>query len=129
MKVEPDRFAEFAKRADRHVSHASEGRLPSAPDIQVSLEYLEEVPTAARRSGLLPVARSFEDARLEAVPVIALSKEDLAWFEFEPDASALLALVDGRTSLADILASVAVDPERALQILGDLEQQRVIALG
>jgi hypothetical protein len=126
MKVEADRFAAFAKRAD---GRAREGRAASAPDIQVSLEYLEEVPTAVRRSAMLPVARTLEGASLEAVPVIAVAKEDLAWFEFESDTHALLALIDGRTSVREILMTVAVDPERAMELLRDLELQRVIALG
>jgi hypothetical protein len=126
MKVEPDRFAAYAKRAD---AHASEGRQASAPDIQVSVEYLEEVPTAVRRSDVLPVARTLEDADLGAVPVIAVSKEDLAWFEFEADTNGLLAMVDGRTTVREILALVAVEPQRAMNLLRDLELQRVIAFG
>jgi hypothetical protein len=126
MKVEPDRFAAYAKRAD---SHAREGRQASAPDIQVSVEYLEEVPTAVRRSDVLPVARTLEDADLGAVPVIAVSKEDLAWFEFEADTNGLLAMIDGRTTVREILALVAVEPQRAMDLLRDLELQRVIAFG
>lgn len=126
MKVEPDSFAQYAKRADRS---AREGRAASAPDIQVSVEYLEEVPTAVRRSAMLPVARNIEGANLEAVPVIAVTKEDLTWFEFEADTHALLAMIDGHTTVRELLASVAVDPNRALELLRDLELQRVIAIG
>lgn len=128
MKIEPERFAEFARRAD---SHAREGGQASAPDIQVTVEYLEdrEVPTAVRRSAMLPVARDLEGSSLEAVPVIAVGREDLAWFEFEADTHALLAMVDGHTTVREILASVAIDPARALELLRDLEQQRVIAVG
>ncbi|MGD0527928.1 MAG: hypothetical protein ABSE49_22535 [Polyangiaceae bacterium] len=126
MKVEPDRFAAFARRAD---SHARGSDASSAPDIQVSLEYLEDVPTAVRRSAMLPVARTLEDADLGAIPVIAVTKEDLAWFEFEPDTYGILALVDGHATVADILRSIAVDPERAMNLLRDLELQRVIAFG
>ena len=126
MKVEPDRFAAYARRAD---THACEGRQASAPDIQVSLEYLEEVPTAVRRSAMLPVARTLEDADLGAIPVIAVTKEDLAWFEFEADTYSVLAMVDGHASVRDILASIAVEPARAMELLRDLELQRVIAFG
>jgi hypothetical protein len=126
MKVEPDRFAAYAKRADTHVR---EGRAASAPDIQVSVEYLEEVPTAVRRSDVLPIARSLEDADLGAVPVIAVSKDDLAWFEFEADTRALLAMIDGCTSVRELLGCVAVQPDRALELLKNLELQRVIAFG
>ena len=126
MKVEPDRFAAFARRADSHVRDGGEA---SSPDIKVSVEYLEEVPTAVRRSDLLPVARTLEGASLEAVPVIAVSKEDLAWFEFEAETNAILAMIDGRTSVRDLLGCIAVDPDRALELLRDLELQRVIAFG
>jgi hypothetical protein len=126
LKVEPDRFAAYARRAD---SRVREGRDASAPDITVSVEFLEEVPTAARRSDLLPVARTLEGASLEAVPVIAVSREDLAWFAFEADTNAILAMVDGRTTVRDILGCIAVAPARALELLRDLELQRVIAFG
>jgi hypothetical protein len=126
MKVEPDRFAAYARRAD---THARDGHPASSPDIQISVEYLEEVPTAVRRSSMLPVARTLEGASLEAVPVIAVSKEDLAWFEFEADTHAILAMIDGRTPVREILGSIAVEPSRAMDLLRDLELQRVIAFG
>ncbi len=126
VKVEPDRFAAYARRAD---SHACSGEAASSPDIQVSLEYLDEVPTAVRRSAMLPVARTLEDADLGAIPVISVTKEDLAWFEFEADAYGILALVDGHATVSDILRSIAVEPDRAMQLLRDLELQRVIAFG
>jgi hypothetical protein len=126
MKVAPDRFAAYARRAD---THAREGHPASSPDIQVSLEYLDEVPTAVRRSAMLPVARSLEDADLGAIPVIAVTKEDLAWFEFEPDTYGILALVDGHATVEEILGSIAVEPDRAMRLLRDLELQRVIAFG
>jgi hypothetical protein len=126
MKVEPERFAEYAKRADTHVR---EGRQASAPNIQVSLEYLEEVPTAVRRSDVLPIARGLEAPGLEVIPVVVVTRDDLAWFDFEPDTHALLALIDGHTTVAEILSLVAVEPDRALELLEDLELQRVIALG
>ena len=125
MKVDPSRFAHFAKRAD---ASARSGRPASAPDIDVCVEYLDEVPTAVRRSDVLPVASSIEGASLEAVPVITVAKDDLAWFEFDADANALLALIDGRTTVAELLELVAIPAERAVELLRDLELQRVIAL-
>jgi hypothetical protein len=131
MKVEPDRLAEYARRADGQVRATREA---SAPDIQVSVEYLDDPPTEVRRSAVLLAARSLDGASLgaaslEAVPIIAVSKEDLARFEVEADANAILVLVDGLTTVREILGLVAVAPERALELLRDLELQRVIALG
>jgi hypothetical protein len=99
------------------------------PDIEVSVEYLEEVPTALRRSDVMPIVRSVDGPSLEAVPVILAAKEDLAWFEFEADDHAVLAMVDGESTVVEIVRSVAMPPARALELLRDLERKRVIALG
>ena len=125
MKVDPARLAQFAKRADAHVR---EGRIASAPDIEVRVEFLDELPTAVRRSDVLPIARTVDGPSLEAVPIIAVTRDDLAWFEFEAETNALLAMIDGHTTVGELLASVAVPPDRALTLLKDLELQRVIAL-
>jgi hypothetical protein len=111
-----------------------EGRDTSAPDIQVSIEYLDDPPTAVRRSAMLPAARTLEGATLggtglDVVPIIAVSKDDLAWFELDADSNAILAMIDGHSTVAEILASIAVAPARALQLLRELEVERVIALG
>ena len=126
MRVEPAKLAVYARKADAQVR---EGRAPSAPDIEVSVEYLDDPPTAVRnQSTVRPVARSIEGAALEAVPVIAVSKEDLAWFELDLDAHAVLAVLDGMTNIEEVVAMVAFPPERTMQILRELEAQRVIAL-
>jgi hypothetical protein len=126
MKVEPAALESYARKAD---AAARSGREPSAPDIRVSVEYLEDPPTAVRtHSTLRPVPRSSEGVSPEAVPVIAVSREDLSWFELDSEAMALLAMVDGRTTVEEIVAGVAMTPERTVQLLEDLEEQRVIAL-
>lgn len=127
VKVVPAQLAAFARYADRRVV-AGGDRPTSAPEIYVSIECLDEVPTAIRRSGVLPAARSLEGSDLGGVPVIAVTRDDLAWFELDADTYALLAMIDGRTTIGDILASVAVEPERAMALLRDLEVQRVIAI-
>jgi hypothetical protein len=125
-KIEPEELAQYARTADNHVRSVREA---SAPDIQVSVEYLEDPPTAVRRSAMRPIARNFDKSCLEAVPVIAVSKDDLAWFELEAEANVLLSLIDGHTSVGDILALVALSPDRAIELLKELEVQRVIAMG
>jgi hypothetical protein len=124
IKVVPERLAAYARRADDDIRS---GRQASSPEIEVSIE-LEEVPTAVRRSDVLPIARNLQGVDLGAVPVIAVSREDLAWFELDADTYALIAMIDGHTTVADLLSSVAVEPARAMVLLQDLELQRVIAL-
>ena len=129
MKVEPGQLQDYARRADQE---ALAGKVPSAPEIKVAVEYLEDPPTAVRnQSKVRPVASSIESAsgaNPEAVPVIAVSREDLAWFELESDAHAVLAVVDGKTTVEEIVGLVALSPERTLQLLRELEVQCVIAL-
>ena len=126
MRVEPAKLAVYARKADKQVR---EGRAPSAPDIEISVEYLDDPPTAVRnQSTVRPAGRSIEGAALEAVPVIAVTKEDLAWFQLDLDAHAVLAVIDGMSSIEEVIAMVAFQPERTLQILRELESQRVIAL-
>jgi hypothetical protein len=125
VKVVPERLAAYARRADDNIRS---GRQASSPEIEVSIECLEEVPTAVRRSDVLPIARNLVGVDLGAVPVIAVSRDDLAWFELDADTYALLAMIDGHTTVADLLSSVAVEPARAMVLLQDLELQRVIAL-
>jgi hypothetical protein len=125
VRLNQMQVAEFAKQAD---ARAREGFRVSEPEIEVSVEYLEEVPTALRRSDVMPILRTVDGPDLGAVPIIAVTKDDLVWFEFDPDSHALLAMVDGESTVGEILTSVAVAPDRALSLLRDLELQRVIAL-
>ena len=126
MKVEPKTLENYARRADSSVRAGR--RPPSAPDIQVSVAYLDDPPTAVRNhSTLRPVPRSMEGSSPEAVPVIAVSREDLTWFEIDADAMAVLAMIDGLTTVAEIIAGVASTPERTVELLKSLEEQRVIA--
>jgi len=138
IKMHAVRFAQYAKKADERVRRE---QAESAPEIEVSVEYSEEgmlpdPPGHGRDAG--EEVRTVSDVRpafgaegpsLESVPVIAVAKEDLAWFELEADANALLAMIDGQSNVEEILASVAVPPERALGLLRDLERQNVIAFG
>jgi hypothetical protein len=125
MRLNQMQVAEFAKHADARVR---EGLRVSEPEIEVSVEYLDEVPTALRRSDVMPILRTLDGPDLGAIPIIAVTKDDLAWFEFDPDSHALLAMIDGESTVREILTSVAVAPDRALSLLRDLELQRVIAL-
>jgi hypothetical protein len=125
MRLDQSQLARFAREAD---ARAREGRRVSEPEIEVSVEYLEEVPTALRRSDVMPIVRNVMGPDLGAVPIIIVGKDDLAWFEFDADTHALLAMVDGESTVGEIVTSVAVPPERALALLKDLELQRVIAL-
>ena len=140
IKLHPVRFAQYAKKAD---AKARQGREPSAPEIEVRVVeaddeitqddasspwHLDEADTGRVQSDVVPASRSAAEVALDAVPIIAVSREDLAWFELEAEAHALIALIDGHTTVDEILASVAIQRAKALALLKELEVQRVIAL-
>jgi hypothetical protein len=126
MRLDKSQVAEFAKQADARVKGAQR---TTDPEIEVSVEYLDDARTAPRRqSGVMPAVGSKRGLRLGAVPIIVASKEDLAWFEFDDDAHAVLSRVDGKNTVADIVTSAVALPARTLEVLQDLELQRVIAM-
>jgi hypothetical protein len=134
IKLHPVRVAEYARREDARVARMHE---ESAPEIEVRVEYLEDVSLDSLDEGDTPSSPGSEtriashpddDPMLSTVPVIAVAKEDLAWYELDADAHAILALVDGDSTVEQILASVALARFDALDVIRELEAQQVIAL-
>lgn len=64
-------------------------------------------------------------ALLASVPRVAVDADDLEWFELGDDAKKLLALVDGKRTVAEIAASL--DATNVVSILTMLEQGGVVA--
>ncbi len=139
IKMHPVRFAQYAKRADHKAKH---GKEPSAPEIEVRVvetddestqeteggAWQDEADTGRVVSDVVPASRSADSMAFDAVPIIAVSRDDLAWFELDADARALLERVDGKTTVEEILSSLPIQRARALGLLKELEKQRVIAL-
>ncbi len=139
MKVEPAALERYARRADaeaRGVLQASDTTGASGASealaLDVPVSFQDEVPTAGARlhSTLRPVARTLEGKSPEAVvPVLSVARDDLAWFELEPDAGRVLEQVDGVRSVPEIVQAVPLPAERTLELLRALEEQRVIGRG
>jgi hypothetical protein len=153
IKVHPVRFAEYAKRQDArfadtgdssapeievhvveivddetldlHESPGSETRLASRPDndpIAAAVDLHE-----SSRSETRLASRPDSDPIAAAVPVIAVAKEDLDWFDLDAEAHAILALVDGESTVEEIIASVALARFEVLDVIRQLESQNILA--
>jgi hypothetical protein len=82
----------------------------SIPDVQ-------EVDANGARDALGP----------EAIPFVAVSTADLAWFDLGPEAARLLAHVNGVSSLEAICATAGITADDAASLLLDLAEQGVVS--
>ncbi len=64
-----------------------------------------------------------------AVPRLAVAREDLEWFELPPMARRLLELVDGQTTVEAIAARAGVELAEATDLFEELLREGIIATG
>jgi hypothetical protein len=83
----------------------------------------QDRPTRPPSGARALVAR---DVPLDAIPVIAIAAEDLAWFELEPRALRIVARIDGRATLGAIIADLSLC--QALDDMSALIDQGIVAL-
>jgi hypothetical protein len=143
LKLRTEELERYAREADAQVCEADRepeleivvdvGEMPSLPPGEEA--FLDEAPPSGRKTLPPPLADSdFRVARtgevwpeLERVPVVVASKEDLSWFELDGQANALLAMIDGESSVGSILDLVTIPRFDALALFHELESHHVIA--
>jgi hypothetical protein len=55
-----------------------------------------------------------------------VSRDDLSWFGIDPAAEGVLAVIDGATTVEDIVDAVAIPREHTLLILRELASHGVV---
>jgi len=92
-------------------------------------------PTAPPPAGLPEHTPGSSGARLalgsvssQAVPVLAVAREDLEWFDLEPHVRLLLVHVDGRQSIDAITARACLKLDESLEGFHELAQQGIVTL-
>jgi hypothetical protein len=65
---------------------------------------------------------------LDTVPVLAVAKDDLAWFELPQPAAKLVAEVDGKVNIGTIAARARVAPDAAMHAFHELARQGIVTL-
>jgi hypothetical protein len=73
-------------------------------------------------------ADSFPPVSAEAVPSLAIARQDLEWFELPKLARDLLGQVDGRSTLAMVCARGGFALEAATAACQELERQGIVTL-
>jgi hypothetical protein len=129
---DPETFAREAESRLRMADHRSTKPTPRA------LQRPELPPLQWGRTGValpgapeLPEQPGSLDALdalgADAVPVVAISREDLGWIEISPEASRLLTHVNGVRPLNVVCAMANVAPEHGATILLELADRGVVS--
>jgi hypothetical protein len=127
-------------------------RAPTFPEIEVSVEVAElslegllaaeqdrtgggpsedsvgsDHPSDVRLACHVDETASAEGPPLASVPCVVASKEDLSWFELEETSNAVLAMIDGESTVEMIVSTLSIPRVNALAILRELGAHGVIA--
>jgi hypothetical protein len=155
VKLSVEEVARYAKEADaRAVEAEALGRRSTRrpepqgdPDIEVTVELAEAgelslegindrsspngAGKAGDRSDIHFVPREGEGAPLSGIPLggipcVVAAKEDLSWFQLDETAHVVLAMIDGESTVEDIVATLSLPRMSTLAILRDLGTHGVI---
>jgi hypothetical protein len=67
-------------------------------------------------------------AALKGVPVLAVARDDLGWYETEPENATFLASIDGKRSLEAIAACSGLAPSVVMSVARALVEEGVVVL-
>jgi hypothetical protein len=150
VKLSVEDVARYAKEADaRAVEAEALGRRSTRrpepqgdPDIEVTVELAEagelslegirdrssanEARKAGDRSDIHFAPREGDGPPLGGVPCVVAAKEDLSWFQLDETAHVVLAMIDGESTVEDIVATLSLPRMSTLAILRDLGTHGVI---
>jgi hypothetical protein len=150
VKLSVEEVARYAKEADARAVEAEalarrSTRRPEPqgdPDIEVTVELADagelsldgindrsspsEAGKASDRSDIHFVPRDGEGPPLRGVPCVVAAKEDLSWFQLDETAHVVLAMIDGESTVEDIVATLSLPRTSTLAILRDLGTHGVI---
>jgi hypothetical protein len=150
LKLREEDLLRAAREADARALAAEAAAVrsttrPSAgPEIDVSIEPLEDnldveallgqtsedlpqIGPPSETSDIRPTWRSEDGPALTSVPYVAVSKEDLSWFELEATSDVVLAMIDGESTVESIVDRLTIPRESALAILRELGSHGVVA--
>jgi hypothetical protein len=105
--------------------------LSTALALPKNMQLRELVMRAAEHSLAAQPRTSFERISAEAmrrIPVMAITREDSGWFDADPAQAAVIALVDGRATIADIAERAGLSEEMIVRTVRSLVDAGVLEL-
>ena len=138
QSTEPPPFdpAPYAHESETRLQKSADDRRATSPPTKLhdklrdSCEDLLAV-VAAETGSRNPRGEAALSTRptLGSVPVLLVAREDLEWFHLEPPARALLAIVDGETTVEELLVASHTDIADGLAVLEALAKAGFVAFG
>jgi len=128
---------EFARESDARIRAAAEAPVSSLPTVRppagsadLFAGSSEKRAASASMPDVQEVATT-SDARdalgSDSVPFMAMSRQELAWFDVGPEATKLLAHVDGVSSIETVCARANVTAGEGASLLLDLAERGVVS--
>jgi hypothetical protein len=75
-----------------------------------------------------PSSERLAPSALKRVPVLAVTRDDLGWYETNPDQASVLASIDGRRDLEAIAARTGLAPSAVASITRTLVEEGLVLL-
>jgi hypothetical protein len=83
-------------------------------------------PTSQSATRLTAAGATADLPADEAVPFVAVSPEELEWFELDADAKAVLGIVNGERSIGHIADALGIGPTVASAVLVRLSHENIV---
>ncbi len=132
VKLSVDELARYAREADARVVEAESlarrstlrPEAADGPEIEVTVDLAEGGDLDQSEVRLAP--REDEGPPLLSVPRVLAAEEDLSWFQLDETAHVVLAMIDGTSTVEDIVSTLSLPRASTLAILRDLGTHGVI---
>lgn len=85
-------------------------------------------PPSTMQEGRSPSSRRLAASALKRVPVLLVGRQDIGWFDGDPQEAALLAAIDGHSDLRALAARCGFDHPTVLRIVDALVLRGLVAL-
>jgi hypothetical protein len=107
----------FARESDSQLLEADEA--PTKPSLEP-----KRLSSGLRAAVSLPA----EPSGADEVPVLVVSRDDIAWFHLDKRALALVHAIDGVSTMAEVVSASRLGPDDAFAGFEQLLCERVIEL-
>lgn len=116
---------QLLKLEERMTAPPPEGGL-KLDNLEDLAQHPSEVRLTATTTRTTRTTRTTQESSDARVPVIIASRDNLSWFALEDGAETLLGLIDGLSTMDDIVERSGLPREAALRLFGELEAHQVI---
>jgi hypothetical protein len=118
----------FARESESHIETAPVSKRPTVPPLPSYTNLRDSCREfAASESTTSETAERTKTPTLSAVVDLLTSMDDLAWFNLDARARAIVTVIDGELIVEEILAVTHIDIDTGIAILAVMAQDGIVA--